>query len=144
VANLEIVFDPLPNEALARFVTDHLGGFNMARTGDSDLHFIGFCLKSPRGEWLGGLIGYIWGGVMHITTLWLSETVRRQGYGSRLMDAAEALALEHGATTATLETFTFQAPNFYAKRGYQVFGRLDGYPPGHSKLFLRKTLTPAA
>ena len=60
------------------------------------------------------------------------------------MDAAEALALERGATTATLETFTFQAPDFYARRGYQVFGRLDGYPPGHSKLFLRKTLTPTA
>jgi len=141
--NLEIVFDPLPNEALPRFVTDNLVGFNMARTGHSDWHPVGFYLKSRRGEWLGGLIGYIWGGWLHVTFLWLSETLRGQRYGSQLMDAAEALARERGATAATLETFTFQAEGFYAKRGYQVFGRLDGYPPGHSKLFLRKDLTAA-
>ena len=56
------------------------------------------------------------------------------------MDAAEDMAKEHGAFAATLETFTVQAPDFYAKRGYAVFGRLDDYPPGHAKLFLSKRL----
>jgi ribosomal protein S18 acetylase RimI-like enzyme len=141
MTNLDIIFDPLPSEALTRFVTDNLVGFNMARTGHSDWHPVGFYLKSPRGEWLGGLTGYIWGGWLHVTFLWISETLRHQQYGTQLMDAAEALARERGATAVTLETFSFQAPDFYAKRGYQVFGRLDGYPPGHSKLFLRKDLT---
>jgi ribosomal protein S18 acetylase RimI-like enzyme len=144
MADLDIVFDPLPSEALTRFVTDNLAGFNMARTGHSDWHPVGFYLKSPRGEWLGGLTGYIWGGWLHVTFLWVSETLRHQQYGTQLMDAAETLARERGATAVTLETFSFQAPAFYAKRGYQVFGRLDGYPPGHSKLFLRKDLTEAA
>jgi hypothetical protein len=48
------------------------------------------------------------------------------------------MAHERGAVAATLETYTFQAPDFYAKRGYSVFGRIDGYPPGHAKLFLSK------
>jgi ribosomal protein S18 acetylase RimI-like enzyme len=61
------------------------------------------------------------------------------------MDAAEAFAVERGAFAATLETHGFQAPNFYTKRGYGVFGRLDDYPPGHAKLFPRKRLgVPAA
>jgi ribosomal protein S18 acetylase RimI-like enzyme len=144
MANLDIVFDPLPSETLARFVTDNLAGFNIARTGHSDFHSVGFCLKSSRGEWLGGLTGYIWGGWLHVNFLWVSETLRHQRYGTRLMDAAEAMALERGATAATLETFSFQAPEFYARRGYRVFGQLDAYPPGHSKLFLRKDLTEAA
>lgn len=97
-------------------------------------------LKSPRGEWLGGLLGYIWGGSLHINFLWVSETLRGQRHGSRLMDATGALAPERGAFAATVETFTYQAPGFYAKRGYEVFGRLDDYPPGHAKLFLRKDL----
>lgn len=54
------------------------------------------------------------------------------------MDAAEAMARERGAVGACLETFTSQAPEFYQKRGYTVFGRLDDYPPGNAKLFLSK------
>src|SRR4051812_26063240 len=119
MAKLDIVFDPLPSEALTRLVTDNLVGFNMARTGHSDWHPVGFYLKNPRGEWLGGLTGYIWGGWLHVTFLWVSETLRHQQYGTQLMDAAEALARERGATAVTLETFSFQAPAFYAKRGYQ-------------------------
>src|SRR4051794_28492241 len=139
--NLDIIFDPLPSEALTRFVTDSLVGFNMARTGQSELHPVGFFLKSSRGEWLGGLTGYIWGGWLHVTFLWVSETLRHQRYGTRLMDAAEALARERGATAGTLETFSFQAPGVYAKRGHQGFGRLGGHPPGHSKPFPPKGLT---
>jgi ribosomal protein S18 acetylase RimI-like enzyme len=135
---LEIVFDPLPGEALMRLVTDNVNGVNHARTGVSDWHPVNFFLKSPRGEWLGGLIGYVWGGWLHVNFLWVSETLRGQRHGTHLMDAAETMAKERGAFGATLETFTFQAPDFYTKRGYSEFGRIDDYPPGHAKLFLSK------
>ncbi len=140
VENLEIVFEPLPGEALTRFLRDNVVNVNLARTGVSEWHPAGFFLKSARGEWLGGLTGYIWGGWLHVNLLWVSETLRGKGHGSRLMDAAEAFAVERGAFAATLETHSFQAPDFYVKRGYAVFGRLEDYPPGHTKLFLRKLL----
>jgi len=133
-----IVFEPLPSEALTRFLTDNVVNVNFARTGVSEWHPVGFFLKNARGEWLGGVSGYIWGGWLHLNLLWVTEKLRGKGQGSRLMDTAEAFAVERGAFGATLETFSFQAPGFYAKRGYQVFGRLEDYPPGHAKLFLRK------
>jgi GNAT superfamily N-acetyltransferase len=138
--NLEIVFNPFPDEALSRLLSDHVAGFNYVRTGIADWHPIGFFLKSPRGEWLGGVTGYTWGGWLHVDMLWVSEILRGQRYGTRLMDAAEAMAKERGAFAATLETHSFQAPEFYTKRGYSVFGRIDDYPPGHAKLFLSKRL----
>jgi len=140
-SDLEIVFNPLPDEALNRLVTDNVVNVNFARTGISDWHPMGFFLKSPRGEWLGGLTGHIWGSWLHVDFLWVSETFRGWGHGTQLMDAAEAMARERGAVGVTLETFTFQAPDFYAKRGYQLVGRIDGYPPGHAKLFLQKRLS---
>ncbi len=56
------------------------------------------------------------------------------------MDAAEAFAVERGAFAANLETHSFGAKEFYTRRGYVVFGQLDDYPPGHTKLFLRKQI----
>ena len=138
---LQLVFEPFPGETLTRFVSDHVINLNFVRTGVTDWHPVGYFLKNARGEWLGGLTGYAWAGWLHVNFLWVTESLRGRRHGTRLMDAAEAFAVEHGCTGATLETHSFQAPGFYAKRGYEVFGTLADYPPGHTKLFLRKRLT---
>src|SRR6266508_1514771 len=141
VEDLHIVFEPLHGESLTRFVSDNVNNFNLARTGISSWQPVGFFLKDGRGEWLGGLTGHIWGGWLHVNFVWIAEPLRGRGYGSQLMDAAEAFAAERGACASTLETHSFQAPSFYKKRGYEVFGQLDDYPPGHTKLFMRKRLS---
>jgi hypothetical protein len=82
----EIVFDPLPGEAPSRLVSENVMSANIARTGVSDWHPVGFFLKSPCGEWLGGLTGYIWGGWLHVIFLWVSEALRGQRHGTRLID----------------------------------------------------------
>jgi GNAT superfamily N-acetyltransferase len=140
VQDLEIVFDPLPADGLSRLVTDGLALFNVAATGQAEWYPLGFFLKSAEGEWLGGLLGHIWGGWLHVTQLWVAAPARRRGNGTRLLQAAERYAVERGCHAATLDTMSFQARPFYEKLGYQVFAELDGYFMGHSKYFLRKQL----
>ena len=56
-------------------------------------------------------------------------------------DAAGRTAREgFGCHSAWVDTFSFQAPNFYPKFGYREFGRLD-YPPDHQRIFLQKQLS---
>ena len=138
--DLQLVFEPLPGDHLRGYLNDNINHVNVARTGAATWHPVGFFLKSARGEWLAGVTGYVWGGWLHVNLLWVAESLRGQQHGTRLMDAAEAFAAEKGCHGVTLETFSFQAPGFYAKRGYEVFGTLDDYPPGHQKHFLRKRL----
>jgi GNAT superfamily N-acetyltransferase len=138
--DLELVFDPLPADALSRFVTESLAAHNIAATGLSAYYPVGFFLKSVRGEWLGGLLGNIWGGWLHVTHLWVASVARGRGNGTRLLQAAEDYAAERGCIAVTLETQSFEAPRFYEKRGYEVFATLDDCPPGHTKFFLRKQL----
>ncbi len=137
---LELVYEPLPSEALARFVEDGVIAHNFAETGVAEWHPAGFFLKSPRGEWLGGCMGDIWGGWLHVRWLWVGTQLRGRGHGTRLMNATEAFGTEWGADQAMLETHSFQALAFYQKRGYVVFGELEDYPPGFRKFFLRKRL----
>src|SRR5205807_10383040 len=63
--DLEIVFDPLPGDALRRFVVDQLDAHVLTATGEASYYPVGYFLKSPRGEWLGGLLGTLWGGWLH-------------------------------------------------------------------------------
>jgi len=37
-------------------------------------------------------------------------------------------------------TFRGNFPNFYKQHGYQVFGELQDFPPGHQRYFLTKQL----
>jgi hypothetical protein len=67
---LDIVFDPLPPDAVRRFVVDSLDAHNIAATGLSNWQPVGFFLKSARGEWLGGLMGQLWGGWLYVRDLW--------------------------------------------------------------------------
>jgi ribosomal protein S18 acetylase RimI-like enzyme len=72
--------------------------------------------------------------------MWVKEEHRGQGFGHRLITLAEEKARQHGARHAYLDTFSFQAPGFYKKHGYQVFGLLNDFPPGHQRYYLTKEL----
>jgi ribosomal protein S18 acetylase RimI-like enzyme len=68
------------------------------------------------------------------------EDQRGHAYGTRLLRAAEEEGKRRGCRQVFLETHSFQAPDFYKKMGYAVFGTLDDYPAGYSQLYLRKSL----
>ena len=72
--------------------------------------------------------------------MWLREDVRRHGFGSRLLTQAEDEARKRGAKNVYLDTFSFQAPEFYKKHGYRIFGELKDFPVGHQRFFLMKEL----
>jgi GNAT superfamily N-acetyltransferase len=111
--------------------------YNIAATKLPDHCQVNYVLHGERGDVLGGLLGQLWGGWLHVTYLCVAEAARGAGNGTRLIEDAEVYARAVGAT---VETHSFQARPFYEGLGYEVFGTLDGYPPGHLKFFLRKTL----
>jgi ribosomal protein S18 acetylase RimI-like enzyme len=135
----QIVFDQT-SVADAQLVRDRLALFNVSVTGLSAYYPVNLFVKSSRGETMGGLLGEIWGGWLHIAHLWVDEAVRGRGWASRLMDQAEAYAVERHCHAVSLDTHSFQARPFYQKRGYEVFAELDDYPKGHKKFFLKKKL----
>ncbi len=73
--------------------------------------------------------------------LWVAEPYRKRGTGSALLSKAEMAARERGCRGVYLDTFTFQAPDFYARNGYSEFGRLDDFPKGYSRIWFAKRLS---
>lgn len=97
-------------------------------------------LRDEDKDLLAGISGYLWGATLEIHCLWVSERLRDQGIGSRLVLAIEQEAAERGGSTAITNTYSFQAPEFYAKLGYETFGIIPGFGNRFQKYFLRKTL----
>ena len=120
-------------------VREGLRRFNFAATGLTQHHTVTLFVRDAGGAIRGGLFGYVWGEWLHITDLWMADECRRRGLGSQLLEKAEREASRVGARGAFLNTFDFQAPEFYKSRGYEVYGALTGYPPGHTEYHLRKT-----
>ena len=88
----------------------------------------------------GGLRGEIHWNWLIVYQLVIPQDVRGKGTGSRLLQNAEEFARQNGCVGVWLDTFSFQAPDFYRKRGYEVFGELGCYPNDFSSIFLRKRL----
>ena len=123
-------------EAIGGGLTD----FNTQQAGDDDGKNLCFVLQSPAGEIVGGVIGATYWNWLYVNLMWIREDLRGHGYGQHLLTAAEDEAKKRGVAYAYLDTFSFQAPGFYQKLGYQEFGRLEDFPPGHTRYFLKKTL----
>ncbi|WP_225446605.1 GNAT family N-acetyltransferase [Paenibacillus rhizovicinus] len=84
-------------------------------------------------------IDYAWK-CLFIDALWVKEEYRRSGLGSKLLADIERTARKHGICLIHLETFDFQALDFYLKHGYEVFGVLDNCPKDHKRYCLKKTI----
>jgi GNAT superfamily N-acetyltransferase len=117
-----------------------INDYNTQQAGDDRAQTLCFVLQGPDREVLGGVIGVTFWDWLHLDLMWIQEEHRGRGYGRRLLEMAEAEARQRGATNAFLDTFSFQAPGFYERFGYEVFGELPQFPSGHTRFFLRKEL----
>jgi GNAT superfamily N-acetyltransferase len=114
--------------------------FNEDRLGPADDQPVKFVARDSTGVVVGGVLGHTRWRWLYIAKLWVDEGVRGHGLGTRLMAAAEDLARSRGCTDVSLDTFEYQARPFYEKLGYELFGTLEGYPPGFRQYYLRKRL----
>jgi GNAT superfamily N-acetyltransferase len=97
-------------------------------------------LRTSDGRLAGGLLGETGWGWLYVGTLWLEEGARRRGYGSELLRLAESEAVHRGCHSSHLSTLSYEALPFYRRHGYEIFGELPDFPPGHRRYFLKKRL----
>ncbi|WP_095192687.1 GNAT family N-acetyltransferase [Pseudomonas sp. Irchel 3A7] len=118
-----------------------LRDYNTLQAGPGNSELIALLVRGENDEILGGLYArmlYQW---LFIELLSVPEQARGQGMGSKLMQMAEDLAREKGCVGVWLDTFDFQAPEFYKKHGYSELGQIVDYPPGHKRVFFQKRLS---
>lgn len=129
-----------PEESAWGIIGRGISNYNKQQAGEDHFQRLCFALYVSDREIAGGILGEIYWDWFHLDLLWVKDELRGHGYGHRLLMAAENEARQCGAKNVFLDTFSFQAPDFYKKHGYQVFGELKDFPPGHQRYYLSKQL----
>jgi GNAT superfamily N-acetyltransferase len=122
-----------------REILKGLRAYNTRAVGPFEFKPLSVTLRD-RGAIVGGLVGETYLGWMFISLLWVADEFRGKGFGSKIMRAAEKEARKRGVRNVYVDSFSFQAPAFYEKQGFREFGRLEGFPAGHSRSWLTKAI----
>jgi GNAT superfamily N-acetyltransferase len=141
---LVVTLEDQPDEATQIVLLIGLAAFNEARVGPDPVrapeNHLCIVARDKERRVRGGLQGVIVGAWMAIDLVWVEEDFRGQGVGSRLLAKAEAVARERGCKWSILATFDYQAPEFYLRRDYVEYARMEDFPLGHTRFQLRKAL----
>lgn len=127
-----------------RYVLNALVKYNaqqVAYTQDKHFEELNFVAKNEKGEIIGGINSILgcWG-TLHIDILWVDDECRLMGIGTQLMQKVQEVAKQKRCTLIHLDTFDFQAKDFYLKHGFEVFGTLEDCPPGHCRFYMKKKM----
>ena len=131
------------SDADEKSIVRGLLSYNEKWIGPSNEQPVRFVARDEHGV-VGGLLGHIRWNWLYVAKLWVDERARGGGIGTKLLTAAEDLARSRGCIGASLDTIEYQARPFYEKLGYELFGTLDGYPPGYRQFYMRKKLRPGS
>jgi len=130
-----------PNERAQAVIRGGLSEYNAEQAGYRDSRPLGVLISDPKtGEVIGGLLGRTSMGLLFVDLFFLPEGLRKNRIGARIMAMAEDEARRRGCSGAVLFTVMFQAPGFYERQGYQVLGRIECDPPGHTRICMTKRL----
>ena len=129
----------LPEPEVAQIIRDRLDAFNNSIVGYGDRLPLHVSVRaSEDGEIIGGISGGTSLGLLTINLVYLPETLRGTGIGARMMAIAEQEARHRGCRAGVVYTINFQAPGFYQRLGWRVFGESPCNPPGTGRVFLTK------
>jgi len=139
----DLIISKKMTNAEEKYIRKQLNEYNMSVAPPNQEYInkdLSLVLKDENNSVYGGLIGKIYRACLFIDILWIAESKRGLGYGKNLLEEGEQIAQKEGCSFIHLDTFSFQAPDFYRKNGYEIYGVLDLYSDGVKRFYLKKEL----
>lgn len=132
------------SEEECKALYDQIHDFNASMLNTVNAKQINYAIRD-KGRLIAGIKSTVYfGEILFIATLFVDKDHRHLALGSYLLKRVEDEAKMLGARLAHLDTFDFQASNFYPKFGYELFGVLDDCPTGHKRYYFKKSLVDSS
>ncbi len=138
--NLELIEQP--EQAIYDRIQGGIRAYNQQFLPSKEQHLqVALLAKDESGELLGGMNAYFYATCVFVEHLWVDENQRKSGLGSALIKRIEEEAKSRQVTDMFLDTYSFQARDFYIKHGFTEVGKYTNFPAkGIDKYFLQKAI----
>ena len=135
---LSIEYKDKLNEEFCNMIDSEFNKFAAKNNVESNYKSFAFVAKDDK-EVIGIITGRSYYKEVRISELIVLERYRYKHFGSKLVEAVEDYFKDKGFENINLTTYSFQAPEFYKKCGFEVeFIRTNKENPKLSKYFLVK------
>ncbi len=135
-----ITFEANPSQDDIQCLYNGISAHAKHQKGIRPLDFFAYFVRDQKNNILGGCNGNTLYGCLYIDSLWVADSLRGKGYGTKLVRAAEQYGLEHGCTFAAVNTMDWEALGFYKKLGFEIEFERHGFIQDSIFYFLRKSL----
>lgn len=124
-------------------ISELLFEYNLSKTKEFQNEInkpIEIIIRDDQNEIIGGLYGRSIWGTLEINKCVVIPQNRNEGIGRKLIIEAENEAKNRNCRFISLNTFSFQAPEFYDKLGFEKIGTESDFPKGFEKYYYRKKI----
>ncbi|TWX65191.1 GNAT family N-acetyltransferase [Colwellia demingiae] len=136
--NIEVLENP--EQELIDYLNKQISDFNWANWEVNERIPLAVQIKNDQGEVIAGAAARSFGNWLLLDTLWVSDELRGQNIGSKILKEIEASGKKRGCIKCLLDTLNFQAMPFYEKHGYKTKWIQQDYPKTGCKYFMVKEL----
>ena len=124
----------------SQIIGDLIRSYNRSKREVAESEPLNLYVEDEHGEIMAGLVAETFGNWLEIEYLFVKEDLRGQGIGSQLLQRAESEAKKRNCRFAFVNTYQFQAPAFYQKKGYKEVFTLKDYPYIGQRHYYQKDL----
>lgn len=124
----------------AQEIGNLIRAYNRSKREEAESKPLNLYLEDEKGNLMAGLVAETFGNWLEIEYLFVKEELRGQGIGSKLLQRAENEAKKRNCRFAFVNTYQFQAPDFYISHGYKEVFALQDYPYTGQRFYYQKDL----
>ena len=124
----------------AREIANQIRAYNRSKREEAESEPLNLYLEDEKGNLMAGLVAETFGNWLEIEYLFVKEELWGQGIGSKLLQRAESEAKKRNCRFAFVNTYQFQAPDFYLSHGYKEVFILQDYPYTGKRYYYQKDL----
>lgn len=124
----------------AQEIRNLIRAYNRSQREEAESEPLNLYVEDKKGNLMAGLVAETFGNWLEIEYLFVKEELRGQGIGSKLLQQAESEAKNRNCRFAFVNTYQFQAPDFYKSHGYKAVFTLQNYPYTGKRLYYQKDL----